>query len=73
VIHASKGGSAMSQLFRKEAMKRRSRALFGEVVLRGPLPAWAVIGLLLASCGLIAAILFGIRVDGETVWTWLNG
>lgn len=63
----------MSQLFRKEAMERRSRALFGEVVLRGPLPVWIVVGLVLACAGLITAILFGIRVDGETVWTWLRG
>jgi hypothetical protein len=63
----------MSQLFRKEAMERRSRALFGEVVLRGPLPGWAIIGLTLATFGGIGFVLFGIDVDGSSVWSWLRG
>lgn len=63
----------MNQLFRKEAMEHRSRALFGEVVLRGPLPAWAVIGLVLLTLGLIGFVLFGITVDNQTVWSWLRG
>lgn len=63
----------MSQLFRKEAMERRSRALFGDVVLRGPLPGWAVAFLVIGALLLIAAILFGIDVDGQSVWSWLNG
>lgn len=62
----------MSQLFRKEAMERRSRALFGEVVLRGPLPGWAVIGLILCTLGLIGFVLFGIEVGDQTVWSWLT-
>jgi hypothetical protein len=62
----------MSQLFRKEAMERRSRALFGEVVLRGPLPGWAVGGLVLCAFGLMALILFGIDVGGQSVWSWLR-
>ena len=63
----------MSQLFRKEAMERRSRALFGEVVLRGPLPAWCVLLLLIGAGILIGAILFGIDVNGQSVWSWLRG
>lgn len=62
----------MSQLFRKEAMERRSRALFGEVVLRGPLPGWAVIALVFGTLGLIGFVLFGIQVGDETVWSWLS-
>lgn len=62
----------MSQLFRKEAMERRSRALFGEVILRGPLPGWAVIGLVLISMGLIGFVMFGIHVGDQTVWSWLR-
>lgn len=62
----------MSQLFRREAMERRSRALFGEVVLRGPLPGWCVAGLVLATFGLIGALLFGITVGDQTVWAWLR-
>lgn len=63
----------MSQLFRKEAMERRSRALFGDVLLRGPISAiW--IGLLVTiTFGLIGIILFGIDVRGETIWNWLRG
>ncbi|MEM7727681.1 MAG: hypothetical protein AAF311_00230 [Pseudomonadota bacterium] len=63
----------MSQLFRKEAMERRSRALFGEVILRGPLSGWAVGGLMLATSALIGFILFGIEVGEQTVWSWLRG
>ena len=62
----------MSQLFRKEAMDRRSRALFGEVVLRGPLPGWVVIGLVIGAAMLIGFILFGIDVGDQTVWAWLR-
>lgn len=54
-------------------MERRSRALFGEVILRGPLSGWAVGGLVIATLGLIAFILFGIDVRGQTVWSWLRG
>lgn len=63
----------MSQLFRKEAMERRSRALFGEVVLRGPLPIWLVATLILATTALILGVLLGVDVNGQTVWSWLRG
>jgi hypothetical protein len=62
----------MSQLFRKEAMERRSRALFGEVILRGPLPLWAVIGLIIITMALIGFVLFGINIGDQTVWRWLR-
>ena len=62
----------MSQLFRKEALGRRSRALFGEVVLRGPLSIWIIAVLVLITLGLIGWILFGVEVRGETVWSWLT-
>lgn len=62
----------MSQLFRKEALERRSRALFGEVVLRGPLRAWIIALLVLAVAVLIGWILFGVTVQGQSVWTWLT-
>lgn len=54
-------------------MERRSRALFGEVVLRGPLSGWVVIGLTIATLALIVFVLFGIEVDGASVWSWLRG
>lgn len=53
-------------------MERRSRALFGEVILRGPLPAWVVLGLVIAVLGLIGFVLFGITVGEQTVWSWLR-
>jgi len=62
----------MGQLFRREAMERRSRALFGEVVLRGPLAGWLVAGLVLLTVGLICGVLFGIHVGEKTVWAWLR-
>ncbi|MEL6686097.1 MAG: hypothetical protein AAFP97_00575 [Pseudomonadota bacterium] len=62
----------MSQLFRKEALERRSRALFGEVVLRGPLSVWIITALVLGTIALISRLLFGITVGDETVWSWLT-
>ena len=62
----------MGQLFRREAMERRSRALFGEVVLRGPLAGWLVTALVFVTLGLICGVLFGIEVGDQTVWAWLR-
>ena len=63
----------MSQLFRKEALERRSRALFGEVRLRAPLnAAWTVL-IVASALGAIGFILFGLDVRGQTVWSWLRG
>ena len=63
----------MSDLFRKEALERRSRALFGEVRLRSPLGGAVVAGLVLATLALIGFILFGLDVRGGSVWEWLRG
>ena len=63
----------MSNLFRREAMARRSRALYGEVRLRAPLPGWVVAALVLAALGVMAFILFGVDVGGQSVWSWLRG
>ena len=62
----------MSQLFRKEAMEHRSRALFGEVVLRGPLSRLTLTLIILVTSAMIAGILFGIDVGGQSVWSWLT-
>ena len=56
----------------KEALERRSRALFGEVVLRGPLPTILITSLITGTMALIGWILFGIDVNGQTVWSWLT-
>ncbi|WP_418152469.1 hypothetical protein AB8615_00030 [Litorimonas sp. RW-G-Af-16] len=53
----------MSDLFRKEALDHRSRALFGEVVLRGPLGSWVLTILVIAVTALILAWLFIVDVQ----------
>ena len=63
----------MSQLFRKEAMERRSRALFGEVRLRAPLSGVATALIVLAALTVIGVILFAVPVGEQTVWSWLLG
>ena len=50
-------------LFRKEALEHRSRALFGEVVLRGTLGSWAITGLLIAVMALMIGGLFFLNVE----------
>jgi len=66
---------AKTPLFREEAIRHRTRALFGDVVLASPLSTWIITGLLFAiAVGVIAFGLFGnVQVDGETipVWRWI--
>jgi len=67
----------MSDLFRKEAMENRSRALYGEVILRGPLGSWVLTGLILVTVAVALALLFGLKVETEDgairLITWLLG
>jgi len=68
----------MSDLFRKEALENRSRALYGEVALRGPLSTWILTGLILIFTLIGLGLLFGLTVQtGEgpmRLFTWLlNG
>ena len=62
------------ELFRKEAVMHRSRALFGDVILRGPLASWIITALLVAIIAVIAAMaVFGnAELSGESVplWKW---
>ncbi len=64
-------------LFRKEAIRHRTRALYGDVVLAAPLSTWVITGLLIAiTLGLIGIGVFGnIDVDGVSVplWQWALG
>jgi hypothetical protein len=53
-------------LFRKEALEHRSRALFGEVVLRGSIASWVVTILLIAVMALLVGGLFFIHVETDT-------
>ena len=50
-------------LFRKEALEHRSRALFGVVVLRGPIASWVITGLLVLVMTLLIAGLFLLEVE----------
>ena len=50
-------------LFRKEALEHRSRALFGEVVLRGPMGSWIITGLLIAAMAILIGGLFFLNVE----------
>jgi len=50
-------------LFRKEALEHRSRALFGEVILRGPLGSWIITLLLIAVMGVFIGGLFFVTVE----------
>lgn len=50
-------------LFRKEALEHRSRALFGEVVLRGTIASWVVTLLLIAVMAIFIGGLFFVSVE----------
>jgi len=50
-------------LFRKEALEHRSRALFGEVVLRGNVGSWVITALLIAVMALLIGGLFFLNVE----------
>ena len=68
----------MSDLFRKEALENRSRALYGEVALRGPLSTWVLTALILILTLTSIGLLFGLKVqtaDGPMrLFFWLlNG
>jgi hypothetical protein len=66
----------MSDLFRKEALENRSRALYGEVVLKGPLGSWVLTGLVLIVAAIALFILFGLSVETEggpvSLFQWLR-
>ena len=50
-------------LFRKEALEHRSRALFGEVVLRGSIASWVITSLLIAVMVLLIGGLFFLDIE----------
>lgn len=64
-------------LFRKEAIRHRTRALYGDVVLAAPLSTWVITGLLIAVIG--GAVAFGVltHVESENgtipLWRWIFG
>lgn len=67
----------MSDLYRKEALAHRSRALFGEVRLQAPPATWMITALLLilvAMC-LAGLFLFDVETDAGAVRLidWLFG
>lgn len=64
-------------LFRKEAIRHRTRALFGDVILAAPLSTWIITGLLavIMASAIGFALLGTIEVSGErvTIWLWALG
>lgn len=64
-------------LFREQAIRHRTRALFGDVVLAAPLSTWLITGLLvLILVGVAAFGVFGaVLIDGESIpiWRWILG
>ncbi|MEP3889176.1 MAG: hypothetical protein ABJN69_01845 [Hellea sp.] len=53
-------------LFRKEALEHRSRALFGEVVLRGTIASWVITLLLIAVMTILISGLFFVNIETST-------
>jgi hypothetical protein len=53
----------MSDLFRKEALENRSRALYGEVTLKNSLGNWVLTLLVITAFLLAVALLFGAKVE----------
>ncbi len=49
----------------------RTRALYGDVILRGSLPAWIITALLCAL--VIGALAFAVcvHIDGQPAYRWL--
>ncbi len=66
----------MSDLFRKEALENRSRALYGEVTLQNSLGNWVLTLLVITAFLLGIGLLFGVKVstdDGPIrLITWLS-
>jgi len=52
-------------LFRKEALEHRSRALFGEVVLRNTVASWVITVLLILVMVIFIGGLFFLTVETE--------
>lgn len=67
----------MSDLYRKEALAHRSRALFGEVRLQAPPATWLITALLIGVVAICFAglFLFQVQMDEGTVRLidWLFG
>jgi steroid 5-alpha reductase family enzyme len=55
----------MSDLYRKEALAHRSRALFGDVRLQSPPATWVITALLVTLIAMCLAGLFLFQVQTE--------
>ncbi len=64
---------APTDLFRKEAIRHRTRALYGDVILAAPLSTWIITGLMaVIIAGLIGFGIWG-EIDGQPIWRWALG
>ncbi|GGX67797.1 hypothetical protein GCM10011309_16840 [Litorimonas cladophorae] len=55
----------MSDLYRKEALAHRSRALFGDVRLQAPPATWLITALLLVLVAIVFAGAFLLQVQTD--------
>lgn len=67
----------MSDLYRKEALAHRSRALFGEVRLQAPPATWIITALLTILVAALTCALFFLNVETDAgsvrLMDWLFG
>lgn len=67
----------MSDLYRKEALAHRSRALFGDVRLQAPPATWMITALLVVLVAICLAALFLFQVETDAgdvrLIDWLFG
>lgn len=59
-------------LYRKEAMEKRARSLFGDVILRAHPATWWITALIIIASGVVIAMLLGLRIDGLNLFEWLT-
>jgi len=60
------------QLFRKEAMERRARSLFGDVILRAHPARWWVTALVMVTATVLITLLLGLQVEGQSLFRWVT-
>ena len=64
-------------LFREEAIRHRTRALFGDVILAAPLSTWIITGLLIVITACLIGFGFWAHIEGVDgpvpLWRYLLG
>jgi hypothetical protein len=60
-------------LFRREAVRHNTPGLFGEVRLSAPPGSWILTLVALIAVGLLAAMAFGLKIEGQALLDWMLG